>query len=84
MQNLQRLCLVVMLLLAGIGWSVLSYLDGMRAPAEHLAVQRSAPADAPGSIRDGATVAEPAEAPHVRRLVLSVDPTIPQLVSLRQ
>lgn len=84
MQNLQRLCLVVMLLLAGIGWSVLSYLDGMRAPAEHLAAQRSALPDAPDSIRDGTPVAEPAEAPHTRRLVLSVDPTIPQLVSLRQ
>lgn len=88
MQNLPRLWLVVTMLLAGIGWSVGAYLEGMRDLAGDLGAQSAAAPEAPVSSRD----AQDADAPQPvvaqvrsdrahKTVVLSVDPTLSQAVS---
>ena len=88
MQNLPRLWLVVTMLLAGIGWSVGAYLDGMRDPAGDLGTQSAAAPEASVSNRDASIPDERQSAVEQARLdrahktvVLSVDPTLSQAVS---
>ncbi|MCA8978790.1 MAG: hypothetical protein H6831_09785 [Planctomycetes bacterium] len=78
MQNLPRLMIVVTLLLLGTGWSVEAYLEGMEQPSLHASVQVSKSAPETVSKRDGSEASAPRRSP----VVLSVDPTLEQAVSL--
>lgn len=92
MQNLSRLLLVVTMLLAGTGWSVGRYLEGMREPVDHLNSQHAvALPTAPQAMlrieaadRDANGSEVPPVEHRLRRktIVLSVDPTSNEAVSL--